>query len=78
MNKGLNYIFQLSKDDLREIANAVDPKPGFCINIEKTKDGILISLDKTALALAINGFYRNGGCTTSAANCVNISFDPPS
>ena len=78
MTKDLTYLFQLTKEDLRELANATNPKSGFCISIEKTKDGITISLDKTALALAINGFYRNGGCMTSAANCTNISFDPPS
>ena len=78
MKPDKSFIFQLTKEDLREIANATNPKPGFGINIEKTKDGIQISIDKQALALAINGFYRNGGCATTAANCVNIPFDPPS
>ena len=77
MKQDLSYIFQLSKEDLREIANATNPKPGFLIDIEKTKAGIQISVNQQALALAINGFYRNGGCAKNAADCVNTSFDPP-
>lgn len=71
------YITQLTAEDLREIANATNPQPGFLINIEKSKDGIKISVDQKALALAINGFFRNGGCTTNEAGCVEISFNPP-
>lgn len=77
MRKDINYLFQLSKEDLREIANAANPQPGFCIEIQKTKDGVTIALDKTALALALNGFYKRGGLAATAAECVNIPFDPP-
>ena len=73
-----DYFFQLTKKDLEDIAKATDPKPGFCVKIENTADGIKIGLDENALKLAINGFFRNGGCNTSAADCVNVSFDPPS
>lgn len=78
MKKDITHITQLTKHDLQEIANATDPKAGFCINIEKSSDGLKISVDQKALALAINGFIRNGGAATSANNCVNISFNPPS
>ena len=78
MKKDITHITQLTKHDLQEIANATDPQPGFCINIDKSNDGIKISIDPKALALAINGFIRNGGATTNANNCVNISFNPPS
>ena len=73
-----DYFFQLTKKDLEDIAKATDPKPGFCVKIENTADGIKIGLDENALKLAINGFFRNGGCNTSAANCVDVPFDPPS
>ena len=78
MKRGKKYITQLTANDLMEIANATDPQPGFLINIEKSKDGLKFSIDQKALALAINGFIRNGGATTNAAGCVGVSFDPPS
>lgn len=78
MNRNAAYLFQLSKEDLREIADATNPKAGFLITINKTRDGITIEVDKKALALAINGFFRNGGCNLPAAACVNVPFNPPS
>ena len=78
MKKDITHITQLTKRDLQEIANATDPQPGFLINIERSSDGLKFSIDPKALALAINGFFRNGGCATNAAGCVGISFDPPS
>lgn len=73
-----DYFFQLTKKDLEDIAKATDPKPGFCVKIENTADGIKIGLDENALKLAINGFIRNGGGSMSSADCVNVPFDPPS
>ena len=73
-----DYIFQLTKEDLRKLFAGANPQPGFCVRIENTPDGIKIGLDENALKMAINGFVRNGGTQTSASNCVNISFDPPS
>jgi hypothetical protein len=73
-----DYFFQLTKKDLEDIAKATDPKPGFCVKIENTADCIKIGLDENALKLAINGFFRNGGCNTRAAGCVDVPFDPPS
>lgn len=78
MKRGKKYITELTAQDLLEIANATNPQAGFCINIEKSNDGLKISIDQKALALAINGFFRNGGCATNANNCVNVPFDPPS
>lgn len=78
MKKDLTHITQLTKRDLQEIANATNPQSGFLINIEKSSDGLKFSIDPKALALAINGFIRNGGAATNANNCVNISFNPPS
>lgn len=78
MNKEVSYLFQLTKKDLKELFDGANPKPGFCVSIEKSDEGVTIGLDKKALALAINGFVRNGGAQTNAAGCVNVSFDPPS
>ena len=73
-----NYITQINAEDMRELAALTNLQPGFLVRIEKTPDGVRIGIDKTALALALNGFFRNGGMQTSAANCTNVSFDPPS
>ena len=72
------YITQLTGDDMKELAQATNLEPGFLIRIEKSQGKVKIGIDENALALAINGFFRNGGCNTNAANCVTVPFDPPS
>ena len=72
------YITQITGEDMKELAQATNIEPGFLIRIDKSQGKLKISVDENALALAINGFIRNGGANTSAANCVNTSFDPPS
>lgn len=78
MKKGKQYITQITGADLDELAALTNMEPGFCVSIKRDGDKVVIGLDKSALALAINGFIRNGGAATSAAQAVNISFDPPS
>ena len=72
------YITQLTGEEMTELAQATNLEPGFLIRIDKSQGKIKIGIDENALALAINGFYRNGGCNTNAANCVNVPFEPPS
>ena len=72
------YITQLTGEDMKELAQVTNLEPGFLIRIDKSQGKVKISIDENALALAINGFFRNGGCDTDAANCVNVPFDPPS
>lgn len=72
------YITQLTGEDMKELAQATNIEPGFLVRIEKSQGKIKIGIDENALALAINGFFRNGGAQASAADCVNVSFDPPS
>ena len=72
------YITQITGEDMREIAAVTNLQPGFLIHLEKTAEGMRIEIDKTAFALALNGFFRNGGMQTWAADCTNVSFDPPS
>ena len=72
------YITQLTGEDMKELAQATNLEPGFLIRIDRSQGKIKISADAKALALAINGFYRNGGAQASAADCVNVPFDPPS
>ena len=72
------YITQLTGEDMKELAQVTNLEPGFLIRIDKSQGKVKISIDENALALAINGFFRNGGCNTSAAKCVNVPFEPPS
>ena len=72
------YITQITGEDMKELAQVTNLEPGFLIRIDKSQGKVKISIDENALALAINGFFRNGGCDTNAENCVAVPFDPPS
>ena len=78
MKKGKQYVTQLTGADLDELAELTEMEPGFCIRIERTGDKIIIGIDKSALAQAINGFIRNGGANTDAVGSTDVPFDPPS
>ena len=56
-----NYIFQLTRSDMKEIAAATNPKPGFMVRIEKTQSEIKISIDENALKIGVFAFLRNLG-----------------
>ena len=72
------YITQLTSEDMKELAQATNLEPGFLIRIDRSEGKIKIGIDESALALAINGFVRNGGANTTAENCTSVSFNPPS
>lgn len=76
--KPVEYITQITKQDLKEIAAATNLVPGFCIRIDPFEGGVKIGIDQVALAQAINGFIRNGGAQANGTDCTNVSFDPPS
>jgi hypothetical protein len=72
------YITQISRSDLQELSDLTNVRPGFLIRIDKDKGGWVIGIDENALRYAINGFFRNGGCNTTAGNSQNVPFNPPS
>lgn len=72
------YITQITGEDMKELAQVTNLEPGFLIRIDKSQGKVKISVDENALALAINGFIRNGGANMDSASCVNVPFDPPS
>ena len=72
------YITQLTAQDMKELAQVTNLEAGWLLRIERSQGKILISVDQNALALALNGFFRNGGMQTYAKNCTSVSFDPPS
>lgn len=71
------YITQITGEDMKELAQVTNLVPGWLIRIDKSQGKIKISVDENALALAINGFFRNGGCNKNAADCVTVPFAPP-
>lgn len=76
--KEKRYITQFTQQDMKELEQLTNMEPGWLIRIEKSQGKMQIGIDPNALAQAINGFFRNGGCNTNAANCVTVPFDPPS
>jgi len=76
--KDKRYITQITQQDMKELEQLTNMEPGWLIRIEKSQGKMQIGIDPNALAQAINGFFRNGGCNTNAANCVTVPFDPPS
>ena len=72
------YITQMTQQDMKELAQVTNMEPGWLIRIERSQGKLQISVDPNALAQAINGFFRNGGCNTNAAGCVEVPFEPPS
>lgn len=72
------YISQISKKDMEEIAAVTNLEAGWLIRIEKVDGKVVVSIDQNAFAQALNGFIRNSGGTVSGADSTSISFDPPS
>lgn len=76
--KDKRYITQITQQDMKELEQLTNMEPGWLIRIERSQGKLQISVDSNALALAINGFVRNGGTSTTAASCVEVPFEPPS
>lgn len=72
------YVTQITGSDMKELAALTNLEAGFCVRIDKSEGKWKIGIDENALALAINGFIRNGGAAATAANCTSVSFNPPS
>ncbi len=67
------YITQLNKEDLRELAAATNPTPGFMIRVEKTRGELKISVDENALKIGIVALLRNLGMTPFAPTVEQIT-----
>lgn len=78
MKSDISHITQLTREDLRQIAAATDPQPGFLIRVENTPKGIKIEVDENAFKNAVFGFLHNIGAiyvspdqnTISQTSCV--------
>ena len=72
------YVTQLTAQDMKELEAVTNLEAGWLIRIDREQGKIKIGIDEAALALALNGFVRNGGTSATAANCTTVSFNPPS
>ena len=61
MNTGIKHITELTREDLRQIAAATDPQPGFLIRVTNTPKGLEIAVDENAFKTAVFGFLHNLG-----------------
>ena len=61
MDANIEYITQIKKSDLRDIAAATNPQPGAGMSIERTSDGFRFSIDENQLKRMMWLFIRNGG-----------------
>lgn len=67
-----NYITQLSRSDLEEIARAANVQPGFGIKVDKVGDALRISIDENDLKRAIWSFNANGGFSAAASDVESV------
>lgn len=74
------YITQLNKEDLRDLAAATNPTPGFMIRVEKTPGELKISVDENSLKQGIIAFLNNlrwsPGYAPSAGDICNTPMTP--
>lgn len=68
-----NYITQITKEDLRELAAATNPTPGFMIRVEKAPGELKISVDESSLKIGIVALLRNLGMTPFAPTVEQIT-----
>ena len=61
MNADIEYITQLTRQDLKDIAAATNPQPGAGVRVDRTSNGFSFSIDEQALRNMIWTFLKNGG-----------------
>lgn len=66
MKKDIRHITELSRADLKEMADATNPQPGFLIRIDKTPNGLKFEVDENAFKTAVFGFLHNLGAIPGA------------
>lgn len=75
-----NYVFQLTRKDMKDLAAATNPQPGFMIRIDKQDGEIKINVDENSLKMGIIAFLNNlrwmPGIAPSAADICNTPMTP--
>lgn len=75
MNSNVEYVTQLTREDLKDIARACNLVPGVGILVERSEDSVRISIDQAQLKRWMWNFYRNGGPSASAENVDEVNID---
>lgn len=75
MNAGIDYVTQLTREDLNEIAAACNLEAGLGIVIEKREGCVRISVDQSQLKRWMWNFYRNGGAAVGPGDIDGVNID---
>lgn len=75
MNAGVEYVTQLTRDDLKEIAAACNLEAGLGILVEKREGCVRISVDQSQLKRWMWNFYRNGGTAVGQEDIDGVNID---
>ena len=58
MDRNKKYIFQLSEDDIAELADVANIQQGEGITLQRNEKGIEVSLDKQSLRMWVQAIIR--------------------
>ena len=75
MNAVIEYVTQLTREDLKEIAAACNLEAGLGIVIEKREGCVRISVDQSQLKRWMWNFYRNGGVGVGPDGIDGVNID---
>lgn len=73
--KEKQYITQLTRQDMKEIAAAANLTPGLGLEVERREGALVIGISELALKRMIWTFYKNGGFAASASDIDGIPLD---
>lgn len=60
MDKNKRHITEITRRDIEEIADAANMQPGVGIDIQRTADGLEISIDRGQLARWVKTIIQGG------------------
>lgn len=75
MNAGVEYVTQLTREDLKEIAQACNLESGIGIVVERREGAVRISIDQAQLKRWMWNFYRNGGVAVGPDGIDGVNID---
>lgn len=61
MDPKKKFITQVTKEDLREIAAATNPTPGFMFRVDKAPGELKLGIEENALKVGIYAFLKHLG-----------------
>lgn len=75
VNGGVEYVTQLTREDLKEVARMCNLECGPGIVVERSDDSVRISIDQAQLKRWMWNFYRNGGVAVGPDDVDAVNID---